>query len=1118
MQQDQFESFKFIPPDPPFGFMNRPRLLEPLVRGLSGRLVLIQAPSGYGKTSLLASLAAAWANLDAVTPHSLLAWYQLAPSDDDPTVFLEGMVESVRRVLPSFGKTVLAALRGTPDARADFQRLVDVFQDELRSSGERTVFVMLDDFHLITDKMVNEVLEHALRDPSSPLRLLIATETEPRFYLSHLRTQDVLVELGADDLLFAPDEVETLLTHRVGSNLGKSVVDTVVREAGGWPSATALAAVIVARSKRPLPFNRLAPTEHGYTQLVKEVLAGLPADIREALLHTALLPRVESATALTLAGVTDPQALFRLVEESKLPASWLGGSRQALGYDPLFGAALKRELSVAVSLQDLESRQTAIARYLAQMGRWDEAIRGYIEVSANEEAAALAEAVAGVELARGHLETVLRWLRAIPSATRKVRPRLMVYEARALLAKGQVHDARAVLARAQPELEAAKDNRGVGQRTSSWSMVHMLDGRYLEAARISEEAMRQLPEDEEAERAEVCWLLATIHEVLGDLPAAFSAASEGLLLAERSGEQQLVVRALSQLSALAELRGDYTEALGLAGRAVKRSVLLGTEELAIASLGGMVASIYLERGQIEEAVDAASMALDASRRLHDVPSELRASIALLRAGDMSTTAAVPDLVASELLIAAGKLPARRLERTLVLQTVAAVALRQGKTKEGNRAAWMALDAAVATAHQPLIQQCQLLAAAAGSMGLGFPGPLLRTRGFRDALAASDGRRWLSGALLLLAQGYARLGIRWRTRVNLEKSLRLAAGGGYLRLPLGIPPQSEMLFSFAVHDGLMLELAGTLLGVDPARGEKLLAPLLSQEKPELRARAEKAAKGLRLGLGRSARPRLRWPGLADGMGSAERVALQSLGGIVPFVDCERAEWPSPDARNLAAYFVVNRDSIVPRETVLHDVWPDVTAAEAHVRLQVALYRIPEVLGPGYPRADLELESRGGYRWSGEGCLIDVERFRDLLLDADRLLAEEQPPVLSARTVEILDEAVDVYQGEFLPELDFDWCVEQREQLRAQLLKTTRLLMDHHMALREWRDAIRYGLKSLKSDPLQEDVVRDLMVCYFRIGDRDSVMQKYREVKRLLARQRGEWPSDETRKLRVRLLGK
>ena len=234
--------------------------------------------------------------------------------------------------------------------------------------------------------------------------------------------------------------------------------------------------------------------------------------------------------------------------------------------------------------------------------------------------------------------------------------------------------------------------------------------------------------------------------------------------------------------------------------------------------------------------------------------------------------------------------------------------------------------------------------------------------------------------------------------------------------------------------------------------------------------------------------------------------------------ERMEWPTGDTRNLAAYLLVNRGIAVPRERLLGDVWPGVEAWEANIRLQVALYRIRQAMGAGYPPVDPEMEAQGAYRWEGTGCPIDAEEFRKKLELARQRLGSQHGALLPDDVLSLMESAAGLYRGEFLDGFPFEWCVLQREDLRAQLLWTTRLLIDHHMALRNWRSAIAYGLQSLRSDPLQEDVVRDLMLCYFRIGDRSSVLQQYSEVKRLLAKLRGVWPSEDTRNLRVKLLGR
>jgi DNA-binding SARP family transcriptional activator len=152
------------------------------------------------------------------------------------------------------------------------------------------------------------------------------------------------------------------------------------------------------------------------------------------------------------------------------------------------------------------------------------------------------------------------------------------------------------------------------------------------------------------------------------------------------------------------------------------------------------------------------------------------------------------------------------------------------------------------------------------------------------------------------------------------------------------------------------------------------------------------------------------------------------------------------------------------------------------------------------------------------VADSDLFLDLIERAHQRGESEQHPLLSEATAADLQNAVDLYDGEFMSSLEYEWCKPLREELRTQLLWATRALVSHYTAQRRWREVLDAGLKSLRSDPLQEDVVRDVMVAHYRLGDREAVLRDYRELKRLLARERSAWPSEETRQLRTRLLGR
>lgn len=1117
MERDEVSALKFTPLVPPAGFVPRPQLSQAIARGLRGRLVLMVAPPGYGKTALLSSVASEWSRFAGDgTFH--LAWYRLDPSDDDAALFVARLVEAVRRVVPGFGGVARAALQEMADVRGELRRSMALFQDELRRLEPERVFLVLDGLHYLTDPAIVEALEQALLDSASPLRLIAATQTDPHLYLSALRSQDALVELRTEDLRWNPEELRRLTLQRVGGPLSQGALDDLMRVTGGWPSAANLASLILARDLSSQSFMRLAPTEHGYAVLLRELLSGLPTERREAALRTSLLARLDPSSCLDGVGVEDPEAFLRFLEGSGLPVVKPVGSDLPLYYEPLFRTALQQELARQLLPQEYRDLQRRVASFYAATGKQTGAIPGYLQIGDHEEAAALLERALEAETSPRALDLPLRWLRGLPAAVRERHPGLMVQEARLLLSRERLDEARVLLVAAQPGLEASGDGRSRGQQLLGWATVRLLEGRYPVARDSAREALEQLPEEDDYLRSEAFSLEARALEYVGDLSMAFSLAAKGLLEAERSGRPPLVVRALLQLGKLAYLRGDYIRALALTGRAFQRAALLGTEIVPLSEVGGMAASAYLERGQLQEALVVAESAREAGEKLRDQLGRLRARLALAATLEQMGQGRSSEENLSGALGQTLELPERRPERTLALQRAAAILLRRRRRKEGLERAQQALEAAVSTSHQPLIDQSRLMVAVGEMVGLRTVAVLARIRRLNDDFNRSDDRRWLSAGHRLLAQGYGQLGLRRRARSHLRSSLALAAEQSYAGMPLGLPSRRERLLLLAVRGGVAHETAGALLGVDAADARKWLDSLLRQKDPQLRSWAEQALKGVEAGLGKVPPPRLAWPGSSpEGAEAFPKVALHSLGDFLGSTGGQPVEWPSVDARTLAAYLLVRRTAAVPRDRVLQEAWPDEDPAIANVRLHEALYRVREALGPGYPAVDPSLDGEGVYRWDGMGCSIDAEQFRDTLRRVRLLLERENPPVLSAQVVSLLEEAVRLYQGEFLAGFAFGWCEAPREDLRELLLWTTRLLVDHYMALHRWRDAIRHGLKSLKSDPIQEDVVRDLMVCYFRVGQRGAVDHRYRELKRLLARERGVWPSEETRGLRLKLLG-
>ena len=182
--------------------VSTPRLLEQLNAATS--LVLVIAPAGYGKTTLLST----WLET-GVLPS---AWLSLDEHDNDLVVFVTYLVAAVRTLFPAACDETLALLQGmTVPTAAVISRCLS---NEL-SAIEQDFVLVLDDYHLIHGRAIHEVMTELTRHPPPALHLVFAARNDLALPLASLRARGHVVELREADLRFSLEETATLLREKM---------------------------------------------------------------------------------------------------------------------------------------------------------------------------------------------------------------------------------------------------------------------------------------------------------------------------------------------------------------------------------------------------------------------------------------------------------------------------------------------------------------------------------------------------------------------------------------------------------------------------------------------------------------------------------------------------------------------------------------------------------------------------------------------------------------------------------------------------------------------------------------------------------------------------------------
>ena len=400
----------------------RQALLDRLAGSPAARLVLMVAPAGWGKTSLLREW---WPTAQG----SGAAWLSVREHDNDPVRFWSAVIAALRTVAPDTGAAALEALT---THRALEQGWVEtLLADDLARLPQRITLV-LDDFHLVTCSQVRAGFGFLAEHLPPSLSLVVAARSDPELPLPRLRARGELEEIGADQLRFSRGEAEKLLNQMLGLALPPEDVRALWQRTEGWAAGLHLAGLSlrgrVGDEAAGFIGTFAGDDKHVFDYLAAEVLAGLPARLRSFLLRTAVLDRFCAPLCDAVAGFGDSQDLLEEAERRQLFVVPLDNARRSYRYHALFAEALRHELDRGEPGLALLLHRRAAAWH-RQHGSVPEAIDHTIAAGDLAEARDLIAAHWDSTLKEGQAGTVARWLDLLP-------PDMVADDARMCLIRG----------------------------------------------------------------------------------------------------------------------------------------------------------------------------------------------------------------------------------------------------------------------------------------------------------------------------------------------------------------------------------------------------------------------------------------------------------------------------------------------------------------------------------------------------------------------------------------------------------------------------------------------------------------------------------------------------------
>jgi LuxR family maltose regulon positive regulatory protein len=223
---------KLYIPSPQTGIVPRPRLVERLNLGLERKLILVSAPAGFGKTTLLSKCIQV-CNLQTT-------WISLDQRDNQPERFLTYFILALQKIEAGIGDGVLNAMQAVESI--DMEVLLTSLINEIAEIVQPFVFV-LDDYHNITAPDIQESLFFLLENQPPQMHLVISSRSDPPWPLARLRVRGEMLEIRTKDMRFMFEEAATFLNEVMGLGLSEADILALQKRIEGWAAGLQMAAL-----------------------------------------------------------------------------------------------------------------------------------------------------------------------------------------------------------------------------------------------------------------------------------------------------------------------------------------------------------------------------------------------------------------------------------------------------------------------------------------------------------------------------------------------------------------------------------------------------------------------------------------------------------------------------------------------------------------------------------------------------------------------------------------------------------------------------------------------------------------------------------------------------------
>lgn len=1050
--------------------LTRKRLLDLLYGYLERKLILVVAPAGYGKTSLL---------IDFAHQRDISAcWYTVDQRDQDLRVFLAHFIASISRVYPDVGADSNAAIEGLHGTNNDIDRVVNTVVNEIYEFVDEHFVIILDDFQVVGDNQaINAFLSRFISRVSDSCHLAIATRQQPGIPdLDLLAARGQLGKIDCTKLAFTPAELQSL-AQKLNYELTDQQISSLVEETEGW--ITGILLTPTTSTPRKSDFLRGPQSNGASLAAYWNLLLQEQTDaVRKLLLFTSLLDEFNQDLCQRLFSSefpadTDWNTLLEMLLHKNLFVQPVGNGLAWLRYHNLFKEYLQAQLE-----REYPGRADVILRQLVNVycegEEWERAYTLSQQLSDPTIAMDVIEQAGPSLLKYGRFNVLTKWLDGISPGLLASRPGLLSLKGSVALMSHNIPQGMELLNQATA-MQSTDDPSGLARTLVRRATGYQFMGDHVAALKDAEEALRLANQDDGMKSIQAQALKAR-----GISLQRLDRSAEGIQDIQSSLDLYLEMGDKPNIASLYHELGIVQYAIG--DLPATRAAFLKAGEYwrsekdfyRLADLLNNLGVLHHQMGEYEQSISALDEGLKYARLTGFARLEayILTSLGDLYA-DIQATQDAEDVFEEAQVIA------RRIgNRHLCFYTNHALAILACQAGDLSRALDLH-NLATDHAQEEAFQEQGLLAL--GSAYLALLGDHIEDVIRYLNIAVQN---FHSGVFLLeeirvhlyLGAAYLKVGDEENSRVHLRFALEHISNSQ--------PSNALLVASRHAIQALRHFEKDPQLGWQASR---LIEHLnhLDTRLPEIRRKLRRHAVEV---------PSIQPKFVIRAFGTMQ---ITTHGKTYNSLD-----WQSRTQRDLFFYLLQHTEGAT-KETLISLFWgiPD----EHDNRLASALYKIRRFF-------DEEVILFRDNRYYFNRALdydYDVETYL-------HYWAQVRQVVDTSKRLQLLHRMMDLYRGNYAVEAEGSWVVIERERLYQIYLQVVSTLVEQYLEQRDYERGLECCLRAIELDDCQEVFYRLAMRVSAARGDLAGVDHYYRLCRKALEKTHGIHLSEETHHLYQELL--